>query len=264
MPRLAANLSMLFSERPFLDRFGAAAACGFAAVEFLFPYDFPADEIAARLHAHGLANVLFNINPGDWQAGERGLAGLPGREQEFAETVEQAIAYARTLGCPRLHAMHGVPVADMAPEACRETFIGNLRQAAATAAEHGITIMVEALNTQDFPGYPLNRQEDAQAVVGAVGAPNVKVQFDFYHCQVEQGDVARRFRRVFDDVGHVQIAGVPGRHEPDRGGLDYTGLLSLADRLGYAGWVGCEYRPATATEAGLTWAAPYGIRAPQQ
>ena len=158
--------------------------------------------------------------------------------------------------------MHGLPGADTPPEACRETFIGNLRGAAAKAAEHDITVVIEPLNTRDYPGYPLNRQEDAQQIVAAVAAPNLKIQFDFYHCQIEQGDVATRFRNLAGDIGHIQIAGVPERHEPDTGALNYPPLLALIDALGYDGWVGCEYRPAGTTEAGLAWAADYGIAAP--
>jgi hydroxypyruvate isomerase len=263
MPRLAANLTLLFREVEFLDRFALAAACGFRGVEFLFPYDLPAETIAERLAAHDLTNALFNMRPGDFAAGERGLAGLPGREAEFRETVAQALAYARILETPAVHVMHGVPKPGADPVECRETFIANLRFAARQAAEIGLRLVIEPLNPRDNPGYPLNRQRQARDIVLAVGEPNVAVQFDFYHCQIVEGDVTMAWRELAlaGHVGHVQIAGVPARHEPDSGELDIGYVMNLIDSTGYHGWVGCEYRPAGDTRAGLGWAAPWGVRA---
>ena len=265
MPRLAANLSYLFTERPFLDRFEAAARCGFRAVEHQFPYT-EASEFAIRkqLRAHDLHAVLFNLPPGE--EGERGLGGLPGREAEFREGLELALRYCRATGCPRLHAMWGVPDARTSLAESRAAFVANLREAAPRAAEAGVTLLVEPLNSRDNPGYPLNRQDDAHALVAEVGAPNVKVQFDLYHCQIVEGDVAPKLDRWVGgpdrNVGHIQIAGPPDRLEPDAGELNYAWLLPRIDALGYTGWVGCEYRPAAGTEAGLGWARRWGIRPP--
>ena len=265
MPRLAANLSYLFTERPFLDRFGAAAACGFRAIEHQFPYsEAPESAIRQRLLEHDLQAVLFNVPPGE--EGERGLGGLPGREAEFGEGLDLALRYCRATGCPRLHVMWGVPGPHTTPDESRATFVANLRAAAPRAAEAGVTLLVEPLNPRDNPGYPLNRQADAHALVAEVGAPNVKVQFDLYHCQIVEGDVAPKLDRWVggpdSNVGHIQIAGPPDRLEPDAGELNYEWLLPRIDALGYAGWVGCEYRPAAGTEAGLGWASRWGIRPP--
>ena len=265
MPRLAANLSYLFTERPFLDRFGAAAGCGFRGVEHQFPYREASESaIRQRLRDHGLEAVLFNLPRGE--EGERGLGGLPGREAEFREGLAIALRYCRATGCSRLHAMWGAPGPDTSYEESRATFAANLRDAAPRAADAGVTLLVEPLNPRDNPGYPLNRQADAHALVAEVGAPNVKVQFDLYHCQIVEGDVAARLRRWLGaaerNVGHIQIASPPDRAEPDTGELNYAWLLPLIDALGYEGWVGCEYRPAAGTEAGLGWARPWGIRPP--
>ena len=265
MPRLSANLSYLFTERPFLDRFEAAARWGFQAVEHQFPYtEAPESAIRERLRAHDLRVVLFNLPPGN--EGERGLGGLPGREAEFREGLDLALRYCRATGCPRLHAMWGVPDAETSLAESRATFVSNLREAAPRAAEAGVTLLVEPLNHRDNPGYPLNRQADAHALVAEVGAPNVKVQFDLYHCQIVEGDVAPKLDRWVggpdSNVGHIQIAGPPDRLEPDAGELNYDWLLARIDALGYAGWVGCEYRPAAGTEAGLGWARRWGIRPP--
>ena len=265
MPRLAANLSYLFTERPFLDRFGAAAACGFRAIEHQFPYSEASESaIRQRLLEHDLQAVLFNVPPGE--EGERGLGGLPGREAEFREGLELALRYCAAADCPRLHVMWGVPGAHMTLDESRATFVANLRAAAPRAAEAGVTLLVEPLNPRDNPGYPLNRQADAHALVAEVGAPNVKVQFDLYHCQIVEGDVAPKLDRWVggpdSNVGHIQIAGPPDRLEPDAGELNYEWLLPRIDALGYAGWVGCEYRPASGTEAGLGWARRWGIRPP--
>ncbi|SNT32189.1 hydroxypyruvate isomerase [Noviherbaspirillum humi] len=253
MPKFAANLSMMFNEVPFLERFAAAAEAGFEAVEFLFPYEFPAQDIAARLQAHGLKNVLFNLAPGDWSQGERGMASLPGREAEFRASLGQAIAYAKALGTPRLHVMAGLLPPDAQREPRRRLYIDNLRHAAAETARHGLEIMIEPINTRDIPGYFLNTQAEAHAIREEVGAPNLKVQMDFYHAQIVEGDIATKVRQYLPHVGHVQIAGVPGRHEPDTGELNYPYLFRLLDELGYEGWIGCEYRPARGTVEGLGW-----------
>jgi hydroxypyruvate isomerase len=253
MPRFAANLSMMFTEVPFIERFGAAAAAGFAAVEFLFPYGHAADEIAAQLRAHRLANVLFNLPPGDWAAGERGMASIPGREAQFRRGVGEALAYARALGTPRLHAMAGLLPAGADRARHRAAYVDSLRYAAAEAAREGVEVLIEPINTRDIPGYFLNTQADAHAIREEVGAANLKVQMDLYHAQIVEGDLATKLRRYLPHVGHIQIAGVPDRHEPDSGELNYPYLFRLLDELGYAGWVGCEYRPAAGTVAGLGW-----------
>ncbi len=257
MPRFAANLSMLFGEVPFLERFAAAAGAGFEAVEFLFPYEFPPEAIAARLRASGVRSVLFNLPPGRWEAGERGIAALPGREAEFREGVQAALRYAEALGTPTLHAMAGVVPAGADRDACRRTYVSNLRHAADALAERGRTLVIEPLNHRDMPGYFLERQADAHAVREEVGAPNLLVQADLYHLQIAEGDVTTKLRRWIEHVGHVQIASVPDRHEPDSGELDYRYLFRLLDDLGYRAWVGCEYRPARRTTEGLAWFAPY-------
>jgi hydroxypyruvate isomerase len=253
MLRFAANLSFMYQELPFLERFAAAAADGFAGVEYLFPYDHPAEDIAARLRANGLEQVLFNLPPGDWATGERGIACLPGRHIEFAAGVERALRYAQVLGNERVHVMAGIPTSGMGRAACRDTYVGNLRLACGRAADQGRTVLIEPINTRDIPGYFLNRQDEAHAIIAAVGADNLKVQMDFYHAQIVEGDIAVKYRRYQAGLGHVQIAGVPERHEPDSGELNYAYLLDMLDASGYAGWVGCEYRPRGGTSAGLSW-----------
>jgi hydroxypyruvate isomerase len=257
MPKFAANLSMQFTELPFMQRFAAAARAGYRAVEFLFPYEFEAAAIRAELDAHGLQNVLFNLYPGDWAAGERGLAGLPGRQEEFRASVQQALNYAKVLGTPRLHVMAGLQPAGVAREACLQTYVANLRHACAQAAAHNVSCLIEPINTRDMPGYLLSLQADAHALRAEVGAPNLLVQMDLYHAQIMEGDLAVKLRRYLPHIGHVQIAGVPDRHEPDQGEVNYPYLFALLDELGYQGWVGCEYRPANGTEAGLGWMAAY-------
>ncbi len=261
MPRFAANLSMMFGEVPFLDRFAAAAEAGFEAVEFLFPYEHPPEEIASRLRLGRLRNVLFNLPPGNWAAGERGIGAVPGRQQEFREGVATALRYARALGTPSLHAMAGLVPAGADRSACRATYLENLRYAAREAARHGITLLIEPINARDMPGYFLFTQAEAHALREEAAAPNLKVQMDLYHAQIVEGDITVKLRRWVRHVGHVQIASVPDRHEPDSGELSDTYLFRLLDDLGYRGWVGCEYRPARGTVAGLGWFAPYRRRA---
>jgi 2-dehydrotetronate isomerase len=256
MPRFAANLSFLYTEVPFLDRFAAAAHDGFHAVEFGFGYDFAAKEIAARLRAHGLEQVLINAPPGNLAAGDRGLAALPGREHEFAASVVTALAYAQTLACPRVHIMAGLlPDAANGEQRTRQrsTFVRNLRFAAREAEEQGVMLTIEPINPRDVPGYFLTTQADAHAIREEAGVPNLKVQMDLYHAQIVEGDLSAKLQRWLPQIGHIQIAGVPGRHEPDSGEINYRYLLALLDELGYAGWVGCEYRPRAGTSAGLGW-----------
>lgn len=260
MPRFAANLSLLYGEHPFPERFAAAAADGFAAVEYLFPYDWPAGQLHEQLQRHRLQQVLFNAPPGDWAGGERGLACLPGRQQQFIDGIGLAIDYARTLQCPRIHVMAGLVPEGSSRRQLRPTYVANLRQAAALAAGQGITLMIEPINPRDMPGYFLNRQEDAHALLDEIGAANVEVQLDLYHAQIVEGDLASSIRRYLPGgrVGHIQIAGVPERLEPDIGEINYPYLFALLDQLGYAGWVGCEYRPARGnapqgTHDGLGW-----------
>jgi len=260
MPRFAANLSMLYNEVDFLDRFAAAARDGFTAVEYLFPYAYPAAELAARLQGSGLQQVLFNAPPGDWDAGERGIACIPGREAEFREGIAQAIAYAQTLKCPRIHVMAGLVPAGLDAATVRDTYVANVRYAAELAAPHGIQILLEPINGRDMPGFFLSRQDQAHALIAEIGAANVKVQMDLYHCQIVEGDLAMKIRHYLPtgNVGHFQIAGVPERHEPDVGEINFPYLFALLDSLGYDGWIGCEYRPgrtsaAHPTTEGLGW-----------
>ena len=253
MPRFAANLSMLYPQHEFLDRFAAAAADGFAAVEYLFPYDFSAQEIQQRLSENGLVQALFNAPPGDWAAGERGIASLPGREEEFRSGIARALEYAAVLGNDRIHVMAGLLPSEDLRERHHAVYVQNLAYAAEQAAKAGITILIEPINTRDMPGFFLNRQDQAQAICKEVGAANLKVQFDFYHCQIVEGDVISKLRRDFAGVGHIQIAGVPDRHEPNLGELNYAWLFEEIDRLGYTGWIGCEYRPKGDTSEGLQW-----------
>lgn len=264
MPQFAANLSMLYPELDFLDRFEAAEKDGFKAVEYLFPYACESSEIAARLKAHGLQQVLFNAPPGDWEGGERGLACLPGREAEFRAGIGKALDYAAALDCPRIHVMAGLLPVGSERETLYPTYINQLRWAALEAARQGVDVLIEPINTRDIPHFFLNRQDHGHKVVEDVGAPNLKVQMDLYHCQIVEGDLAMKLRHYLPtgNVGHIQIAGVPDRNEPDVGELNYPYLFSVLDELGYAGWVGCEYRPRAGmqpggTSAGLGWLRPY-------
>ena len=255
MPKLAANLSWLFTEVPFLDRFEAAAAAGFRAVEFLQPYEFAPGEIAARLERHGLEHVLFNLPSGDAGKGERGLAALLGREAEFMRDIARALDYAQATGCKRIHALAGTASGAEA----EAVYIANLRAAADVLAPHGITVLIEPLNTRDAPGYFLSTTGDALRIIERVGRANLSLQFDLYHCQVMEGDLARHIRDLAGRFAHVQIAGVPERHEPDLGEMNHAYVLDLLDETGYAGWVGCEYRPRAGTQAGLGWARRWGV-----
>jgi hydroxypyruvate isomerase len=263
MPRFAANLSFLFPDLPFIERFAAAAACGFKAVEYLFPYDHPPERISELLRYNGLEQALFNMPPGDWEKGERGIAALPGREREFAKGVELALDYARALGCRRVHAMAGILPPDVSREAAERTFLANLRHAVEQAAPHNITVQIEPINDRvDMPGYFLTRTDQAMALIDQV--PGLMLQYDIYHQQIMAGDLTATLRRHFASISHIQIAGVPGRNEPDTGEIAYGFLFAELDSLGYEGWVGCEYRPRRGSEsggtrAGLGWARDHGI-----
>ncbi len=273
MPRFAANLTMLYPELPFLARFEAAARDGFRAVECLFPYAWPKQELAARLSGNGLQQVLFNAPPGGtdavssvqaWEAGSRGLACLPGREAEFRDGIHLALDYCTALACSKLHVMAGTLPDGLEREALLPVFADNLRWAAQQAQQAGVTLLVEPINLRDMPRYFLNRQDHAHEILAAVNAPNLQVQMDLYHCQVVEGDVASKLRQYLPTghIGHLQIAGVPERHEPDVGELNYPYLFKLIDALGYSGWVGCEYRPQRGatpggTTAGFGWLQPW-------
>jgi len=253
MPKFAANLSMMFNEVAFPLRFESAAKAGFTAVEFLFPYDYAPADVAGRLAKNELRNVLFNMPPGDWAAGERGIASLPGRERQFRDGVALALRYAAALGTPCIHAMAGLLPAGADRARHRAVFVDNLRYAAAELEKAGCMLLIEPINTRDIPGYFLNTQAEAHAIREEVGAPNLKVQMDFYHVQIVEGDIAMKLRKYLPHVGHIQIAGVPERNEPDTGEFNYPYLFRLMDDLGYDGWVGCEYRPANGTVNGLGW-----------
>jgi hydroxypyruvate isomerase len=253
MPRFAANLTTMYNEHPFLDRFAAATRDGFKGVEILFPYEHPARELRSRLEQHGLEQALFNAPPGDWKKGERGLASLPGREDDFKRTVDTALEYARVLGNRCLHVMAGLLPEGADRARHREHYLDNLAHAAHQAKSAGVTVVIEPINTRNIPGYFLNRQEEAHAVCRDVGEANLKVQMDLFHCQIVEGDLAMRIRKHIAGVAHMQIAGVPERHEPDTGEVNYPYIFRLLDELGYAGWIGCEYHPKAGTSEGLGW-----------
>jgi 2-dehydrotetronate isomerase len=253
MPKFAANLGVLFTELPLEQRFAAAARNGFTAVELLFPYDYQPRDIAKWLDDSGLQNRGLNLWPGNFAAGERGLASLPGREREFRDAVVRALEYADATKTPTLHAMCGIVQSGGDRTAHRAVYIDNLRFAARELAKTNRTVLIEPINPRDIPGYFLNTQADAHAIVNEVGEPNLKVQMDFYHAQIVEGDLAIKFKQYFSNIGHVQIAGVPDRHEPDEGEVNYSYLLRMLDETGYTGWVGCEYRPRRSTEEGLSW-----------
>jgi hydroxypyruvate isomerase len=244
---------MMFNEVPFLERFSAAAEAGFKGVEYLFPYEYPADVLEDLLRKHQLENVLFNLPPGNWGAGERGITCLPGREAEFKAGVETALAYAQRLKAVRVHAMAGIAPAGADPAALQATYIANLKCAAGQFGKYGITLLIEAINTRDMPGFYLQTQARSYATLAAVNAPNLKMQLDCYHMQIMEGDLAMKLRKYAAQCGHIQIAGVPERHEPDTGEIRYSYIFDLLDEIGYDGWVGCEYRPAGKTVDGLGW-----------
>ena len=256
MPKFAANLTMMFNELPFLQRFDAAAAAGFSAVEFLFPYDYPAQALRDRLDGNGLTLVLHNLPAGDWAAGERGIACDPARVAEFRHGVGRAIEYAQALGCPRVNCLAGI-VTERQHDIAQRTLIENLRYAAQQLQVAGITLLLEPVNTRDIPGFFVNRSQQALAIIDAVDADNLQLQFDLYHAQVMEGDLTHTIETQLSRIGHLQLADNPGRHEPGTGEINYPYLFRRLDELGYQGWIGCEYKPRTTTTAGLDWFAPW-------
>ncbi|MBK8335529.1 MAG: hydroxypyruvate isomerase [Sterolibacteriaceae bacterium] len=257
MPMLAANLTMLFNEVPFIERFAAAAQAGFRGVEYLFPYDYPKQQLAEQLAHHGLVQVLHNLPPGDWAAGERGIACHPDRVGEFQDGVGRAIDYASALGCTRLNCLAGIVPAGADADRVRETFVENLRFAAAALAGAGIRLMVEAINTFDIPGFYASRSGQTLDLIAAAGHDNVFLQYDIYHMQRMEGELAATIERALPRIGHVQLADNPGRNEPGTGEINFPFLLDWLDRIGYRGWIGCEYKPRAGTQAGLGWARPW-------
>jgi hydroxypyruvate isomerase len=254
VPRFSANLGHLFTERPLIERFGAAAAAGFSAVELQFPYDLAPSAVKTELERNGLTQLGINTPP----SAESGLAALPGRERDWEAAFARALDYVVAIGGRAIHCMTGCVPPEQRP-AAETVFIRNLTQAAEQAAQQNITLLIEPINPRDRPSYFLSRVEQAADVISKVGAPNLRIQFDFYHVQIVSGDLIKRFEKHLPVVGHVQIAAVPTRHEPDEGEINFPAVLDAVDRLGYAGWIGCEYKPRTRTEDGLGWARPYGI-----
>lgn len=253
MPKFAANLTMLFTEHAFLDRFEAAAKAGFKAVEFLFPYAWTAEEIKQRLDANGLTPVLHNLPAGDWDAGERGIACHPDRVSEFRDGVSKAIAYAKVLGVGQLNCLVGKAPAGVPEDLLRHTVIENLRFAAAELKKAGLRLLIEPINTLDIPNFYLSRTVQAIEILDEVGADNAFVQYDIYHAQRMEGELANTAQKHLARIGHVQLADNPGRNEPGTGEINYAFLFTHLDRIGYDGWIGCEYKPTTTTEAGLGW-----------
>ena len=257
MPRFAANLTFMYRELEFLDRFAAAAKDGFTADEYMFPYEYPAEKLRSLLQEHGLRQVLFNAPAGNWDAGDRGTACLPNRTAECREGFERALEYAQVLECPRVHAMAGVIAADSDRNHFRATYMENIAWAAEKAAEAGVDLLIEPIAQRNMPGFFLNRQDEAHAIRAEIGRPNLKVQMDLFHCQVEEGDLAAKIRKYIGEkpthVGHIQIAGVPDRHEPNTGEVSYEYLFDVIDEAGYTGWIGLEYIPLAGTSEGLEW-----------
>jgi hydroxypyruvate isomerase len=258
MPRFAANLAYLFTERPFMQRFGAAAAAGFTAVELQFPYDHPPSGVKAELERHGLTMLGVNSPPGNPGSGDFGLAAVPGREGEFFALFRQALDYVIAIGGRQIHVLSGIVPPEQRP-AADSAAVRNLARAADEAATHGITLLIEPINPRDRPDYFLTRAEHAADIIARVGRKNLRMQFDFYHAQIVAGDLIARFEKHLPVIGHVQIAAVPSRREPDEGEVNYPAIFESLDRLGYGGFVACEYRPRGATEAGLGWARPFGL-----
>ncbi|MFZ5558584.1 MAG: hydroxypyruvate isomerase [Pseudomonadota bacterium] len=257
MPRFCANLTMLYNEIDFLDRFAAAAKSGFRGVEYLFPYPYDKTQLQERLAQHQLTQVLHNLPAGDWGKGERGIACHPDRVGEFQDGVGKAIDYATALGCKQVNCLAGIAPQGVAPEKLRETFAANLRFAAGELKKAGIRLLIEPINTIDIPGFYLTRTQQAVDLIAAVGSDNLFVQYDIYHMQIMEGDLARTMEKHLKLIAHMQLADNPGRHEPGTGEINYPFLFGHIDRIGYSGWIGCEYKPAGATEDGLGWYKPY-------
>ena len=261
MPSFAANLTFLYAEHPFLDRFAQARADGFEAVEYMFPYPFPKERLAEALRENGLCQVLHNLPAGDWEAGERGIACHPGREGEFQDGVGRAIEYAQALACPQVNCLVGIPPQGASPDAVRRAAVSNLGYAAKALGQAGIRLLVEPVNGYDIPGFWLQRADEAVGVMDEVGSDNLFLQYDIYHQQRMDGELTQTWRRLRDRIAHVQVADNPGRGEPGTGEINYPFLFAELDRDGYRGWVGCEYKPQGATSAGLGWLKPY-LRTP--
>jgi len=257
MPRFAANLTMLYNEVDFLDRFAAAGRAGFKGVEYLFPYDYEPHRLADGLAANDLVQVLHNLPAGDWGAGERGIACHPDRVGEFQDGVGRAIEYATVLACPQVNCLAGIAPDGADPDALRATLVSNLGFAAGKLADAGIRLLIEPINTRDIPGFYLHNTDQAAAILDAVGSDNLSIQYDIYHMQIMEGDLAPTLERNLSRIAHLQLADTPGRHEPGTGEINYPFLFEHLDRLGYGGWIGCEYKPLTTTEAGLGWLKPY-------
>ena len=255
MPRFAANLSMLFTEQDFLARFKAAADAGFEGVEYLFPYEFSSADIKAHLDANGLTQVLFNLPAGDWAKGERGLARHPDRVEEFRAGVKLAIAYAQVLGNTQVNCLAGIRPQGVDDETVEKTFVANLKYAAEKLQAAGIKLVMEMINTRDIPGFYLNTTKQALEIQAEVGSTNLFLQYDIYHMQIMEGDLARTMEGNLPQINHIQLADNPGRHEPGTGEINYRFLFTHLDRIGYRGWIGCEYKPKTTTTAGLGWLA---------
>jgi hydroxypyruvate isomerase len=259
MPRFAANLSMMFNEVSFLDRFAAARTAGFEAVEFLFPYEFPAAKLHERLRGEGLTQVLFNLPPGDWEKGERGMASLPGRQAEFRESVKVALDYAVALGCRQIHCMAGIVPAGVSLTTAAAVYAANLAWAAELAKPASIRLVIEPINHRDMPGYFLNTQAQGAAIIEAIGRDRLGLQFDVYHVQITEGDITKRMEQFMPVIAHMQIADVPARNEPGTGEIGWRYVFHRIDELGYQGWVGCEYRPAGDTASGLGWRERFDV-----
>jgi hydroxypyruvate isomerase len=262
MPKFAANLTMLFNEVPFLDRFALAAEAGFEGVEYLFPYDFEAEALRAALDLHGLTQVLHNLPAGDWASGERGIAILPDRIDEFRRGVASAIDYATALGCTQVNCLSGIAPVGVADSVLRDTFVANLKLAAAELGKHGIRLLIEPINRFDIPGFYLNTVEQAASIIRDVGSDNLFIQYDLYHQQRTEGELIGTFKKHQARIAHVQLADNPGRNEPGTGEIAYPFVFEALDALGYDGWIGCEYKPRTTTQEGLGWFAKAG-RAPK-
>jgi hydroxypyruvate isomerase len=257
MPKFSANLSMLFKEVDFLDRFELAARAGFKAVEFMFPYEWDKDELRRRLTEHNLELVLHNLPPGNWSAGERGLACLPDRVSEFRDGVKLAIEYATALRCPRLNCLAGIPPSTLSFEERQSTLVANVRYAAEEAQKAGIRLLVEALNSQDMPGFCLSNTRQVLDLIKAVDHPNLYIQYDIYHMQIMEGNLIKTIGQNLERIAHIQLADVPGRHEPGTGEINFDNLFRAIDDMGYSGWIGCEYNPGGTTESGLGWVKQY-------
>jgi hydroxypyruvate isomerase len=257
MPNFNANLSMMFNEVAFLERFGAAARAGVRGVEFLFPYEFPAAQIREQLDKHKLKMVLFNMPPGDFAAGDRGMACDPAKVGQFQENIGKAVEYARALDCGMLHCMAGLKPRGVSEEKMRETYIANLQLAGRELGKDKIKLLIEAINTHDIPGFYLNTSSQALDIMHYADVPNLQFQYDIYHMQIMEGDLAPTIEKNLAKIGHMQLADTPGRNEPGTGEINYPFLFGFFDRIGYKGWIGCEYRPAGKTEDGLGWLKPY-------